>query len=336
MRGHSFVPFSVALFIATLALVGCGPESGTTAPIPVQPANGGAAALTQVISREARPDADASWMAPGAKSKNLLYVSDCCDVTVYSYPLGKLEGKIKGFNSAGGECVDKAGDVFIANVFPSYFEEYKHGEKKPIAELRVNGLAAGCAMDPTTGNLAATGLEGPSGGGVFVFPNASGSPTQYTDPDFTRYQFVGYDNKGNLFVDGEDYNAFFVFAELPKGGSALETITLNQGISYPGGVQWDGKYLAVGDFNNPVIYRFAISGSQGTSVGTIELGSGAKYVGQFFIQGRTLIAPDMCIPSCQKENVLFFKYPAGGTATKTITDDIGSPSGASVSLAPKE
>jgi hypothetical protein len=66
------------------------------------------------------PGHGGSWMLPNAKKKDLLYISDSFpygsnDVFVYSYPKGKLVGKLTGFNEPSGNCVDKAGNVFITN-----------------------------------------------------------------------------------------------------------------------------------------------------------------------------------------------------------------------------
>jgi hypothetical protein len=126
-----------------------------------------------------------------------------------------------------------------------------------------------------------------------------------------------------------------VFAELPKGGSALKIITLNQSMGFPGGVQWDGQYMAVGSYyppptGKPVVYQFVVKGSKGTKVGTTALGSGASDVRQFWIQGHTIIAPN---EYSSKSDVLFYDYPAGGNATAKITAGVQGPAGAVVSQA---
>jgi sugar lactone lactonase YvrE len=98
-------------------------------------------------------------MLPEAKSEDLLYVAntgsnssrDCGSVTIYTYPQGKLVGKLKGFNRPNGLCVDKAGDVFVANFSGETMVEYVHGDTKPIETLADDGTPNGCAIDPTTG-----------------------------------------------------------------------------------------------------------------------------------------------------------------------------------------
>jgi hypothetical protein len=52
-----------------------------------------------------------------AASENLLYVSDIGtnEVDVYPYPSGSLVGKLTGFGSVAGLCVNKGGDVFVVD-----------------------------------------------------------------------------------------------------------------------------------------------------------------------------------------------------------------------------
>ena len=318
-----------ALFNCTAAamLAGCG---GSQPPI------GAPGAVPQSSAVATRADRGTSWMLPEAKSIDLLYIGDDRTVVVYSYPQGKLEGILRHFYIAAGECVDKKGDVYISDYGFNKIFEYAHGAKKRLRVLSGDGGPSGCSIDPTTGNLATSSIGDGSRVGVSIYAKASGYPTTYQDPDFTEYFWCGYDNKGNLFVDGQGISNAFEFAELVKGSSTLKTITLNQSMGFPGGVLWDGKHMAVGSYypppsGQPTIYQFAINGSSGTKVGTTSLGSGAQDVGQFWIQGQTLIAPDILAGGFG--NVLFYNYPTGGNATKTITKDAKSPIGAVVSLA---
>ncbi len=157
-----------------------------------------------------RPDHSPSWMAPGAATQDLLYISNyaASTVVVYSYPQDKLVGTLTGsFAEPDGVCSDKKGDVFIVNNDATHsgedVVEYKHGGKKPIAMLETgDGYAVSCSVDPTTGNLAATVLDTYSGasGYVAIFKNAKGSPKYYyTNPGMSAaVYFCGYDNKGNL------------------------------------------------------------------------------------------------------------------------------------------
>lgn len=276
----------------------------------------------------AHPDHSRSWMDPDAKKDDLFYISDngTDDVYIYAYEPGRgktLVGTLTGFSSPKGICVDKAGNVFITNqvplrVGPSTVVEYAHGGTHPIATLIDSAYYPyGCSVDPVTGNLAVTNAStsysyGP--GDVAIYPNAKGAPINYLDSDFDQYFFCGYDNKGNLFVDGLSSGSASEFAKLPKGSKTLKSITLNQTVQLPGGVQWDGKYVAIGDQIAATIYQFNVSGSVGTKVGITPL-NGGNYVRQFWIYGRKVIGPDN-----QGANVKFWNYPGGGTATKSINN----------------
>jgi hypothetical protein len=147
--------------------------------------------------------------------------------------------------------------------------------------------------------------------------------------------FCGYDNHGDLFVDGKDSNGAFVLAELSKGSQTFTTISVSQSIESPGQVQWDGKHLAIGDTGvvPSVIYQFDVSGSSATKVGATTLND-SMMVEQFWIQGGKVIAPDPK-RSCGGSRIgciAIYPYPAGGAAVKTIA--LASAFGAAVSLLP--
>lgn len=274
-----------------------------------------------------RPDRGRSWMSPDAKRKDLLYISDQTtgDVYVFGYPKGVLVGTIAGLPEPQGECVDKKGDVFVTTFAAFQILEYAHGGTSPIATLSNTGeYMEGCSVDPTTGNLAAINFETTSQGpgGVSLYKKAKGSPTVYSDSNLLLGFAIGYDNQGNAFLDGLDSNRNFEFAELPKGSSTFTTINLNLSITTPGGVQWDGKYVAVGDAKSGTIYQ--TTGAGGGVVGSTTLTS-SNGIFQFFIDGKTVVGPNV-----YSATTMFWKYPAGGTPTKTLTG-FGSPIGSAVS-----
>ena len=261
-----------------------------------------------------------SWMAPDATQKDLLYISNAGNntVSVYSYPEGKLEGVLTGFDNPEGECVDQTGNVWITNLYASQILEYAHGGTTPIATLAdPYEWPDDCAIDPTTGNLAVANNIVASGGGpgsVFIYKKAKGTPKKYPDP-FVSYAmgFLDYDNKGNLYVDD---SGGIELGELHKGGGAIEIITVGlNGLA--GGVKWDGKYLAVGDEGSgspgpTVIYQLQVTGSSARIVSSTILKRSCIVV-QFTIQGGKVIGPDHC-----RSDAGFWKYPSGGRPTYVI------------------
>ncbi len=308
MNGRLVFIGRVFAFIAGAAVAGCG----------------GAAPLA---SPNAIPAGGASWGNPNAKAQSLLYVSDvgANDVAYYTYPGGTLEGKLTGFGSVAGLCSDKAGDVWVVDEAGPVVM-YKHGATSPTRKLTTAGAPFGCAVDPLTGNLAVTNGSSYLYGVISIYPKANGSPKVYYDSsviDATYY--CGYDPKGNLYMNGWNRSGQFVFIELPKGGSKFAVTDLNLSPNTPGGVQWDGKYVAVGNRGGGKVYR--VTGSTGKIAQTITLNGGTN-VQQFWIDGSTLIGPS----AAGGGPVGYWKYPAGGSTTKTISG-LTYPIGATVSAA---
>lgn len=255
-------------------------------------------------------------MAPDAQGQDLLYVSDIGtqDVKVYSYPAGKLKGALTGFTEPWGVCADTTGDVFVTDLKGFRILKFRHGAKKAAAILKDPGEEpGGCAVDPTTGNLAVANVSTPytGPGNLLVFVHARGKPRKYHDKTIHYFQFCGYDNSGNLFVDGVKTGKFQL-AELPKGHSSLTDIALDKTFTFAGGVQWDGTSLAIGDYEQNAIFRFQISGNSGTKIGETNL-DGASFPIGFWIQGSTVIAAND-----DGASVMYWDYPGGGPHYKTI------------------
>ncbi len=304
-------------------LAGCGGSQSS-----INPPSARAPAIT------VHPDRSRSWMSPEAQSNDLLYVSDGSTTDLYTYPHGNLLGSITGLGGSG-LCVKKTGDVYTTDFGTSQVFEFAHGGTIPIKTLNdPGGYPIGCSVDPSTGNLAVANYQsiGSGPGNVVIYAKAKGSPKTYTDIALLTFRYCGYDNAGNLFVDGQNGSGNFQFAELPKGKNAFTNITLSKRVEFPGGVQWDGTYVAVGDGgrNSAVIYRVQVSGSKGKVKGSTPLG-GAYWVLAFWIQGTRVIGANYEAYPSGFGNVMFWNYPAGGTATKTITG-LGSPSAVTVSL----
>jgi hypothetical protein len=303
--------------------------------------------MPQTSTLAVHADRGTSWMLPEAKNEDLLYVTNYSYVSVYSYPALKRLGVLKGFYSTVGACVDGNEDVFITNHGNSSrtrIAEYEHGGTQPIAELATKRIGpVGCSIDPVTGNLAVSGGGSSRGVGVDIFKHARGKPTFVKATGIVFDQFCAYDATGNLFIDGEsDFSGTPALDELPAGGSKFVPIKLNATVSYEGAIQWDGKHIAIGAYeqesgskSTPVIYQFAVKGTKGKRVGTTVLGSPAYIVLQFYILRGTTIVPNWYFQSTDNErkNVLFYNYPQGGSPVMTLDKDTPDPRGVVVSLA---
>jgi hypothetical protein len=275
-----------------------------------------------------------SQISGAASQTALLYVTDYSrwDVDIYDYPAETPFGTLANLKAPSGECVDSAGNVYVVAEVAQRIFEYAHGGTRPIATFKSAShlLPVSCAFDPTTGDLAVANLEGsyskdPSRGDVEVYQPGQQRPAKFTASNIFSYYFLGYDNKGNLFVDGSYGRAGvgvrFEYAELPRSGNQMQPITLTGGsIAFPGNVQWDGEHIAIGDQDNAVIYQ--TQGSQ--IVGSTPLTGSSDIVG-YFIDGGTVICPD-----AGNGTVEFYNYPAGGTPTGSIAG-ISYPLAAAVS-----
>ena len=268
-----------------------------------------------------------------AKAKGrLLYVADAGTnaILVYTYPQLSGAGALSGFGSVDGVCTDRRGYVWVLDTSDVVAWEFDHGGTQPINEVQPGdasgnpGVGDGCAVNPKNGDLAVAG----AGSGFTVFRNGQFTHSTYWDFGFFDFKYAGYDGSGNLFVDGESQPPYFTFGldELPAGSSGIKQIVLAGGaITRPGGIQWDGAHLDIGDGASGTIYQ-----TDGASI-LGSIGTTAACQGQFFITGnhRRAVVPDPC--SAQTG---VYAYPAGGSPLKTASGGESIPLGAAISVSP--
>ena len=272
-----------------------------------------------------------SRISPKASSQNLLYVSNDGggNVVLYSYPGGQLVGKIYNLSSPTGVCADASGSVWVVESGSSKIVKFPHGSGKAAASLTNSAPnLLGCAVDTSTGNLALTNLGTlQSSGDVWIYASARGKPAAYRNSQLAEIYFAAYDTQGNLFVDGVDSKYHFQLAELPVGGNSLRIVSMNQTVGFPGGLQWDGQYLALGDQlyqgrHDAAVYQIAISGSAGSVEGTTVL-SGSCGIGGFAISGagqkRLQSGEELAMVDPCQNNAKLYAYPAGGYSLDTLT-----------------
>jgi hypothetical protein len=311
---------ALSISAAIVMLAGCaGSQLRTAAP----------GAMPQSPAFATHADRAGSWMLPEAKRENLLYISDLYGLHVYSYPKGVYVGDVGAYGY--GLCSDRAGDVFVTDTPVYQVYEYAHGGTTRLKTLYDNSVdfnPLDCSADPTTGNVAVTGSDS---GFVVVFPRGKERPEVYYEQTKGRVNMYmcAYDNKGDLFVDqiysrGHRYQ---YIGEMPKGDTKFTNYLLDPRIAHPGGIQFDGKHIVIEDLGSLIVYRLRFSGSNAIVVGSTPL-NGAKYIYQYWIQGKTLIGPD------EYGDVYLWKYPQGGSPVNTI-QGFTEPSGSTVSVAPR-
>lgn len=256
-------------------------------------------------------------MHHGAEGHDLLYVSNQGgpNMLVFSYPEGRLFGQLRVAHYPFGLCVDGSQNVWIAgetDLDTFNVSEYAHGTTHRKASVRdKTGAAIGCAIDPTTGDLAVVNQTNASSrqGNITVHSFADKSDKVYTNPKLYYYRGATYDGAGNLFAAGIDDSSAPVLAELPHNSGKFVTLKMNAKIYDISGVLWDGKYVVVGSAGYAVLYRFTISGSRAVFYDKVSLPGEAGTTPS--IVGARAIGGDF------EWNLFYWRYPDGGT-TKNI------------------
>jgi hypothetical protein len=269
--------------------------------------------------------------SPGVRSP-LLYVAHSetigmrqdVGVAILSYPLGKRVAEIDLRGYPRGICSDTQGNVWVTvgrSHGPDYVEEFAHGGTTPIAALRMptGTSGAGCAVDPSSGDLAVTTSAGSYHGSVAVWRGAKkGSPKVYPAP-FVALN-AAYDDDGNLFVDGVPGGSDFwlEFGQLRRGDNEVMRVSLGRPGASAGGIAWDGTDIAVatGAYHGrrARIYRVHVSSS------------GLKVVGAVHVRDLNG-APQICIyrgtvvgmAGAIGDRIAAWPYPAGGKPARYIT-----------------
>ena len=230
----------------------------------------------------------------------------------YDYPKGVSPIGSISFDG-GGECTSGARTFWTTST--NEIAEFKAGGSSPIRTLKAN--ASECAIDPATGDLAATSFNGAA---IVIFHKARGKGKVIAPP--VEPYFDGYDDQSDLFVDGFSSGRRAVaFIELKKGSGTFENITTSNTLGFPGSVQWDGKYVSVFDQLANAFYRYSVRGTEATLKGTVSL-SGSADCGQTWIARPYVYCAD-----AGNDDVEVFKYPAGGGKIATFTDSGGWPLG---------
>ena len=329
MRTRCAFPYAACLGVI-VALADCG-----GADINAAAGEGGIPASVQ---RSAFSVRDSQGLASAA-GQDLLYISseDQGSVYVYTYPQRAWIGTLAHLNAAAfGECTDASGDIFITTASQSgagTIYEYAHGGSSPIETLSDPGAADGCAVDPTSGNLAVANEYDERnpyysyGGDVAIYAGAKGNPKMYYahSPRLDGgFFFCSYDPGGNLFVTVEDqyHVTHSLLLQLAKASRTFQMLNLNTELSGISSVQWDGKYVtvtSVGQGKPLLVYRLKLSGSSAKVVDTIPLQSTKNtYTGQVSIEGKTAIGLGAFRHGY--ESAFFWAYPQGGKFRERIRE----------------
>lgn len=300
-----FCRIAVAISAASSILAACS-NGGLQLP-----ATHSAGSVTAGIAR----NDGRSWIDPASASGTLVYISDQYEkkVFIYSYPALKLVGTLTGFGQPDGECVDAAGNVWIADFLKAQLVEYAHGSTQVKATLSDAGnLPYACAIDPANGDLAVVNFAAnPQPGSIGIYRKARGAPQAYSYYNLSIPFFDAYDSRGRLFVDGITgfYSPSFVLASFRN--KTFSTINLNHQVDAPGGVVVVGTRVNVGDAfrYTHAVYGFRVKGTMGTLIGTTRLRR-TDVVEEFAVLGKSLIATNI---NQLVGAAMVFRYPKGGS-----------------------
>jgi hypothetical protein len=314
-------PVDVRRFVlisgAALVLSACGASPPPiTAPI----------AMSQSPANATR---GGSWMSQ-TQDEDLLYVSDAGsgNVYIFTYPGRKYVGTLQELLAdPEGVCSDTSGDVFVTEFGlggDNYVQEYAHGALTPIATLDAPGEPLECSVDRTTGNLAvAIYTYSSSPTGVAIYAGAQGSPTEYSDSSFRELTACSYDDKGDLFVGGDNPQGAFALAELRPGDESLSNIELKSSID--GGflwpMLWNNGHLTLGFDTSKYSQQYsiddiAVSAMAAKVTGGTQLYLKNGYFSQdstfYILQGRIIVTAVSKVRTDGR--AILWKYPSGGDA----------------------
>ncbi|HEY1883781.1 MAG TPA: hypothetical protein VGG51_12150 [Candidatus Cybelea sp.] len=322
------VRYAFAACLAAVPITGCGAGGSSGAAMPAAPA------AMRPHSNVAHFASAGSWFRhDSGSSGDLVYMADGENIDIYSFA-GKQVGQLKGFRSTAvyGLCSDPDGNVWV--TYGGSLLEYARGGTVPIAQFYTDETAVSCAVDPTTGDIAVSEGTGEGrigvGNEVAVYTDIYASPEIYRDSDVNYYLFTTYDSDGNLFVDGSsNIQRNTALVELPQGGSALQTVKMDEKFGKVGGLQWDSQYVAIGDSEKQLIYEMSIADGSATTVGTTRLhawrGARFKDIEPFAIGNGQIVL------TFSDRQTGFWRFPGGGKTLHRISVITGAKT---ISVAP--
>jgi hypothetical protein len=277
MKTTDFVKFAGAV-LALAACSACAGDSGgsTVTPFNAVVDGGHVGRMAFVNGRPvtaARPNLNGvtryptvlANLAAGSKTKYFDYIISyyATYASIFNYPTG--EKQIGTLHDVGGQgCTNVLYGygkkiIWIAESYNQITEYQVPAKAIKTLSISDGTSPSSCAMN-TSGDLAVGLLFGATRGDVVIFKKATGAGTFVKTPLAEAYS-DGYDNKGNLFVDGYTSGYAFQLDEIAKGSKTVKTIATSDAVGVPGSVQWDGKYLTILDQDTNILHQYTVSGT---------------------------------------------------------------------------
>lgn len=292
-----------------------------------------------------------SWMAHGLTNQDLLYVGNGNGtVSVYNYADGTIAGVLTAFARPQGMCSDRSGNVYITDYQVKRVYEYAHGGSKPIFVLHEHPYHPyACSVDPKTGDIAIADYTQTydTPGSIRVYSPKTKKTVTYTATRDDHFIGCAYDAHGDLFAVsdnwyyGYSYGSYFNFYYLPKAATQLIALNVpnphySSGWDYQDvqDVAWDGRHWIVESYE--YLDRYDINVDV-TYVGDTLLTASYRYQGPIALYQPTRKGKASQVVAASssfsgKSAVDYWAYPAGGSPTATITQDLDNPFGVAISL----
>jgi hypothetical protein len=306
-------PMKIKRFTAVAAAALLSACQGSNGAMPA--ANTNAALRPSTISH-AR---GAAAVRGAAVKDDLLFLGDSSNnvVRIFDYSHGdKPVGQIT--MDPESMCADASGNVWIAGNYGGTIAlyEFAHDGSGPIAQLPEEG-GGDCSINPKSGDIAIIHSDGQYGSAyVDIYHDAQGTAEKISDPNIEDLYFDAYDNRGNLVIQGTNYqnDAYELeYAELPASTHKIRGLTVPQvSYDYAGGLAWDGRYFVAGFDQMPATYQYELSKSSLVKKGEQSYSiRDAGFFG-FTIHNQRLAAWAENASGCCNGVVAKFSYPAGG------------------------
>jgi len=333
MQISNLAKYAAGVTVAAALLAGCSsggssalsPSTGTQNAVRsghLQPLKVGGLLIASAMIPQVKPIHVPIVPDKKKKKSNDEYISNfySSSLDVFDYPKSDSStGTISGDDPQGICTQTGKKDFWQVNSGDDEIDEYAFGGTTPITTLSESaGEAAGCSLDAKSGNLAVSIL---GGGDVVIFTGHKGTGTTVADGLASTY-FITYDNKGDLFVDGITESDTYGMSEMASGGSSFTAVTLPNTIEFPGGMQWDGKYVTLNDQEAHDIFQYSVASDVATLKGTVSL-SGSSDCVQTWIAKKLVYCPD-----AGNQNATVYAYPSGGSSIATLSGSFDTPIGA--------
>jgi hypothetical protein len=304
MNALRFSPQALGLCAVVVMLAGCG---------------GANTAMSGTVPQDVMAQGRAHEAS--GSSGDLIYVTTTKQIVMLSYPDGNVVGTLPWYGASldSSICSDpNNGNVVIpegSSGSDSKIYEYAHGATTPTAILSLpagDSEPNGCAVDPTTGNLAVIAWIPPTNQNAFViYPGGQGTPTTYKDNKVLSLFYAAYDDSGDLFSITQAHFGVRL-AELRPGQSKFNILKFAscQDCNWSK-LQWDGQYLTLtyGDG----IGQLALSRKTATLVNVVPLtGLANRNLGFYWIQNGSVFAEYQKLRKNYNEGVGVWPYPSGG------------------------